>query len=146
MQKAITQWLEKPGPEQRACEVDFTLTELTHALGKAKQGKAPGEDGVNAELLGHLGPVAKSKLLCQFNRTWNSGQSPKVWRTAIVVPIFKKGKSPKDTSSYRPTSLTSTICKTMERMVNARLYHLLEEDDLLDDNQAGFRRYRITTD
>ena len=71
---------------------------------------------------------------------------PKAWRTAIVVPIFKKGKSPKDISSYRPISLTSTICKTMERMLNARLYHLLEEGDLLDDNQAGFRRYRSTTD
>ena len=99
VQKAITEWLEKPGPEKRACEVDFTLTELTHALGKAKPGKAPGEDGVCAELLGHLGPVAKSKLLCLFNRTWNSGQLPKAWRTAIVVPIFKKGKSPKDISS-----------------------------------------------
>ena len=47
--QAITKWLEKPGPEKRACEVDFTLIELTHALGNAKPGKAPGEDGVKKQ-------------------------------------------------------------------------------------------------
>ena len=146
MHKAITKWLEKPGPEKRSCEVDFTLIELAHALGKAKPGKAPGEDGVNAELLGHLGPIAKNKLLCLFNRTRHSGQVPKAWRPAIVVSTFKMGKSPKDIGSYRAISLTSTMCKTMERTVNARLYHLLKEGDLLDENQAGIRRYRSTTD
>ena len=65
---------------------------------------------------------------------------------AVVVPILKKGKKASDLASYRPISLTSTISKTMERMVNGRLYHYMEDSGLLDENQAGFRRHRSTVD
>ncbi|KAK3758827.1 hypothetical protein RRG08_036267 [Elysia crispata] len=36
--------------------------------------------------------------------------------------------------------------KTMERMVNGKLYHFMEDSGLLDENQAGFRRHRSTVD
>ncbi|GFO13158.1 RNA-directed DNA polymerase from mobile element jockey-like [Plakobranchus ocellatus] len=34
----------------------------------------------------------------------------------------------------------------MERMVNARLYHYLEQSACLDESQSGFRRHRTTVD
>jgi predicted adenine nucleotide alpha hydrolase (AANH) superfamily ATPase len=41
--------------------------------------------------------------------------------------------------------LTSCLCKVMERMVNKRLVHVLDERNLLPEQQYGFRN-RSTTD
>jgi len=44
---------------------------------------------------------------------------PDSWRTAHIVPGFKKGASG-DISNYRPISLTSVPSKIMERIVTKR--------------------------
>ena len=33
------------------------------------------------------------------------------WKHSIVQPDFKYGKNPNESHSYRPISLTSTLCK-----------------------------------
>ena len=113
---------------------------------KMKERKAPGQDGIAPEMVKNMGAFAKIKLLQLFNRSWERGEIPKNWKTAVIVPILKKGKPAKDLASYRPISLTSVLSKTLERMVNSRLYHYLESNGLVDANQAGFRRFRSTTD
>ena len=65
---------------------------------------------------------------------------------ATMIPIFKKGKDPKQAASYRPISLTSCVGKTMERVVNQRLKWYQETNDLLAPEQAGFRQFRATED
>ena len=62
------------------------------------------------------------------------------------VPIAKAGKDPKNPTNYRPIALTSCLCKTMERMVNARLMWCLESEGHLSDVQCGFRKNRSTVD
>ena len=52
-------------------------------------------------------------------------------------PFLKKGKDPKKANSYRPASLTSSVVKTMERIVNERLKWYLETENLLASEQAG---------
>ena len=46
----------------------------------------------------------------------------------------------------RPIVLTSCVCKTMERMTNARLVWFLESNELLSNIQCGFRQGRSTLD
>ena len=58
-----------------------------------------------------------------------------------MIPILKKGKDPKQASSYRPISLTSCVGKTMERIVNERRQWHLETTNLLASEQAGFRQF-----
>ena len=48
--------------------------------------------------------------------------------------------------SYRPISLLSCFCKTMERMVNTRLTWHLENKNILIEEQAGFRKGKCTED
>ena len=80
------------------------------------------------------------------NALTSLGNVPQVWRRAILVPIHKIGKPKNQPSSYRTISLTSCICKLLERIINARLMWFLEKNDILNDGQAGFRARRSTED
>ncbi|GFN74194.1 hypothetical protein PoB_000070000 [Plakobranchus ocellatus] len=113
----------RPTASNRTLKVEFTENKLYIALLKGRTGKALGQGGITQKILTHLGSSAKGALFNLFNRTWRSGELPRAWRTAVFVPILKKGKCVTAAESYRPISLTSVISKTMERMVNARLYH-----------------------
>uniref|UniRef100_A0A2C9LSL5 Endonuclease/exonuclease/phosphatase domain-containing protein n=1 Tax=Biomphalaria glabrata TaxID=6526 RepID=A0A2C9LSL5_BIOGL len=98
----------------------ITYGELDITLRKCKLRKAPGPDGISNEMLKHLGPIGRRKLLDLINRTWTKGDFPKAWGVATIVSLLKKGKVPDRAESYRPVSLTSNVGKAAERMVNRR--------------------------
>ena len=85
-------------------------------------------------------------LLEIFNDLWITGNVPKIWKEAIIIPIPKPGKDNADPTNYRPISLTSCVCKTMERMINSRLVWYLESNNLISPFQSGFRHGRSTND
>ena len=124
----------------------LTLNELDTAIRKLKKKKSPGPDGISNEMIQHLGNKAKDKLLEIFNLTWTKGDVPQMWREAYMIPILKKGKNKSKCLSYRPISLTSCVCKTMERIVNLRIQWHLEKENILIPEQAGFRQFRSTED
>ncbi|GFO18263.1 RNA-directed DNA polymerase from mobile element jockey [Plakobranchus ocellatus] len=60
--------------------------------------------------------------------------------------IHKKGKEKTKAESKRSISLTSCLCKMMESIINTRLMWCLEKDNILMDEQAGFRQNRSAKD
>ena len=127
-------------------ERDFTRSELDAAVQKMKPRKAAGCDGIASDYVRNLTDRAREQLLLIYNHSWRRKWIPQVWRTAIVVPILKKGKSPEAVGNYRPISLLSNMGKLMERLVAERLTWWLESRRLISDKQAGFRRGRSTVD
>ena len=123
----------------------FTLQELTDSLKQAKN-TAPGPDEIHYELLKHLPEESRKVLLDIFNKIWTEGVFPDAWREATIIPLPKPGKDPTNPSSYRPIALTSCLCKTLERMINARLVWYLESNNIITKYQSGFRRARSTID
>ena len=123
----------------------FSMWELKQALQKSNN-SAAGPDEVHYNLLSHLPESVLSVLLKVYNSMWESETSPPSWREAVVVPIAKAGKDPKNPTNCRPIALTSCLCKTMERMVNARLMWCLESEGHLSYVQCGFRKNRSTVD
>ena len=72
-----------------------------------------------------------------------TGNIPKSWNEATIIPISKPDKDP---SNYRPIALTSRACKTMEQMINDRLTRFLESNNIITNFQSGFRHQRSTND
>ncbi|BFZ17227.1 hypothetical protein BsWGS_20266 [Bradybaena similaris] len=124
----------------------FTMEELHRATTKLKKKNAPEKDGVTNEMITHLGPAAKEKLLLIYNQSWNSGKFPDKWRKAVILPIKKSQKPKSDKASYRPISLLRSLGKVMERMVNTRLMKNLEEKHLIPNPQTVYRKNHSTED
>lgn len=98
--------------------------------------KSLGPDGIRKpNMLIDLQTSAESLALI-YRASLKTGKFPKQWKSANVTPIHNGGDS-ESTNYYRPMSLTSTPCKTVERIV----LHLLIKtvDDVLHHWQNGFR-------
>ena len=124
---------------------EFSADELRLSLNRAHD-TAEGPDKIHYQLLKHLPPESLSLLLDIYNYIWRTGDFPQCWSEAIVIPIPKPGKDHSDPNNYRPISLTSCVCKTLERMINDRLVWFLENNKILTDIQCGFRKRKSTID
>lgn len=125
--------------------VPFTMGELKSVLTKCKK-SAPGKDGISFIMLSQLSEKGLQKLLGIYNKVWEEGKILSGWKEAVIVPIKKPGKDQSKPTSYRPIALTSHIDKLMERLVNGRLMYFMEEKELMNSCQSGFRKGRSTTD
>ena len=73
-----------------------------------------------------------------------TGVFPSVFKTAKVVPVFKKD-SKLDYSNYRPISMLSDIKKILEKLMYKRLYTFLNNNNIIYNLQFGFRKHYSTS-
>ena len=72
---------------------------------------------------------------CKLGKTF-----PHLWKKANVVPIHEKGE--KDLiKSYRLVSLLPIFGKIFERLIFNSLFKYIDENELLNPNQSGFRPF-----
>ena len=108
-----------------------------------RQGKAPGKDGVNAEML-RAGKVALvPDLVRLFNECIKRRTCPSALAEASTILLPKSG-DPHDIGNYRPISLLSNILKLFTRTIGARVGQTLDEAQ--PPEQAGFRKSFSTVD
>ena len=122
----------------------ISMGEPDAALKAMHMGSAPGPVAVHCDALQRL-PVAGKKFLpLLFNKSLASGLVPKYWKEGIIVPLLKPGKPLELPDTNRPVTLTSNLCKLVERVVAQRIRDAVEERLL--PYQAGFRPQRSTAD
>ena len=132
-------------PDDSHLSDPISISEVHDALRRCGN-SSPGPDGMHYEMLRRLPLLSLDGILALFNQSWSSGVVPHSWRRAIVAPILKKGKLPSLPSSYRPISLTFTLCKLQERVIATRLRWFLESKNMLNQYQADFRKGRGCVD
>ena len=68
-------------------------------------------------------------------------------KSYYISPVFKgKGKDRKEPGNYRPVSLISNPCKIFASILNSRMLDYLKENNLLVEEQNGFRKGRSCLD
>lgn len=123
----------------------FTKDELVKAANKLKNKRAPGIDGIPAEVLKAAVEVWPEYILEVYNRLLVEGHFPAQWKEARLVLIEKprKNQTQRDIL-YRPLCLLDTAGKLYEQLLAGRLNTEIEEKGGLSPFQYGFRSGRST--
>ena len=106
-----------------------------------KDNKSPGVDGIPPKLLMETVEQISIPLARVFNLSLKEGVVPFEWKEANIIPLFKKGSRNKS-ENYRPVSLTSVICKLLERLIKDHMVEFLVKHKLLNSSQHGFLKAR----
>ena len=122
---------------------EITTEEVKEAVKRMKNGKAPGDDRLPADIIKKLGEEEMIWLTRLINLAWSSCTVPEDWGRAVICPIHKKGDKA-DCNNYRGISLLSHISKIYERILERRLREVVENK--LGEWQHGFRPGRGTLD
>ena len=121
-------------------EPDIMEEEVARALKQLPNRKAPGIDGIPAELLKPI-PIQALTELCQ--QIWKTKTWPKDWTRSVFVPIPKKGDT-HECCNYRTVALISHASKILLKIIQQRMASFVNKELL--DVQEGFRRGRGTRD
>ena len=121
--------------------VAITEESIKNEIGRLKQFSAPGPDDVTNRILIELCTEIAKPLATLFTKSFDEGKIPDDWRLSNVTPVYKQKGSKSEPGNYRPVSLTSNVCKLMEKLVNRALCTHLESG-VLNNTQHGFRKGR----
>ena len=127
--------------ESTLCDFNVTEKDVFNQLKQLNCSKANGPDAIPSRILKVCAEPLTQTLTDMFNLSLRLGKLPKDWTAANIVPIFKKGDKT-NPRNYRPVSLTSIICKMLERIINRKLVDYFNVNNIIVDNQHGFRERR----
>ena len=130
-----------PTPYKKMPPITIGKAGVLKLLKELKTRKASGPDNIPAILLKNCAEELTPILAFIFQQALDQNAVPDDWKTALVTPVFKKGKRA-EPANYRPVSLTSIICKINEHIIVSETLSHLERENILVDYQHGFRRRR----
>ena len=120
--------------------------EVLKNIKRLKNNKSSEYDGILNEFL----KASSSKLLKVITKLFNLllkiGMIPSSWSVGYISPIYKGKGDIKDPDNYRGITVLSCFGKLFSSVLNTRIYDFLNENNLLGNEQAGFRKGHSTTD
>ena len=125
-------------------DITITKDQMEKELKSLNEYKSPGPDKVHPKIIKEMAQELALPLKILFDRTLEEGRIPQKWKTAEVIPIFKKGAK-NQPGNYRPVSLTSIICKVFETFIRDAMYSHFIQNNLLSSDQYGFCKGRSCT-
>lgn len=127
------------------CKFDFrkvTESEVFAVLAKIGNPSA-GHDGIKAHIIHYVKDILVSPLTHIVNSIITNCVYPTHLKGARVIPIHKGG-STGDPTNYRPISVLPVINKVVEKLLVGQMVSYLENNNLISNNQFGFRKNRGT--
>ena len=109
--------------------------EILTAIKELKNGKAPGIDGIPAEVLKADSGTMAEMLYPLFRDIWNGESFPKEWLEGVIVKIAKKGNL-SECNNWRGINLLCAPSKIFNRVILNRIMSPLVQQ--LRKEQAGF--------
>ena len=118
-------------------EFTTSVTKVALLLSKIHTSKSTLPECIPARIL----RLAPEELAPYVNRVFElsleSGELPRSWKDAVVIPVYKKG-SRSNPGNYRPISLLSATSKVLDKIVCKQVLQQVER--YLPDKQSGFRK------
>ena len=120
-----------------------TQAEIVQAINKLENKNSFGHDGISNKLLKFIKDEIISSLTLIVNQMITTGIFPDSFKKSKIIPLFKKGE-PSLLVNYRPISLLPTISKIFERIIHNQMYDYFNDNNLLAEQQYGFRKLHST--
>jgi len=120
---------------------EITKEEVTWAISKLKNNKAPGCDSIPNEIWKGWSEANIEGLTFEFEKCRKTNSFPGTWKQTDIRWLFKKG-NPLQISNYRPIAFGNTLYKLYMRILTNRLEELVEGTGIISDEQQGFRTDR----
>lgn len=121
-----------------------TCQEVHAALWSSGPWKAPGQDHITFACLRECESLLLPHFLRLFTASLQLQFLPDAWKSARVIAVPKPHGDPSSPRGFRPISLLPCISKLLEKVVTERLTYHLESNNLLSEDQFGFRRAKST--
>ncbi|MBA3284442.1 MAG: hypothetical protein H0U27_05205 [Nitrosopumilus sp.] len=119
----------------------YTVEELEKIVQHLPNGKGVGPDGIPYEVYKYGGKHILPFLTKFINKCIEQNHFPEEFKHGRIFLIYKKG-NPYVVGNYRPITLLNTCYKLFTTAMNIRLTKVVEENQLLSNEQGGFRKYR----
>ena len=124
-------------------ERNFFFQHVTpHNLRKTlslSKSNSTGVDGISVKFIKAASTVLQPVILDIYNFSLLSSEFPNVWKYSLITPI-QKVKKPTSPSDYRPISILCSLSKCLERIVFQQVTNYLDQCNLHDPYQSGFRK------
>ena len=135
--------------EPISLEAEPTYAETQKAVRTMANWKAPGADLLLVELLKLDDPTREPVVLKHFHailvRVWRGEEIPQECKDATIKVLHKKSER-SDCNNFRGISLVSHAGKVLLKIVANRLSDFCEAQQILPEEQYGFRPARSTID
>ena len=125
---------------------EFTFEEIDvkdakEAIMSLQNTPSLGTDGIPTVLLKELAWVLAPYIAYLINVTFRTGVFPSKWREGLVTPIFKRGQRNLK-GNYRPVTITNSLSKVWEKVVNKQIVLYLNKYNIMDNSQHAYRQGR----
>lgn len=117
--------------------IHFDQAFVKLCIGELNGASSSGPDKLPAIIFKKLVHQLSFPLAMMFNLFMQLGEIPNEWKSATVIPIFKKGAS-SSPENYRPISLTCIGCKIFERGIKKHLMQHFAATNQISPHQHGF--------
>ena len=124
----------------------ITQGEILRAIRSLNNGKAPGCDHILSEYIKSTSHIFLPLYETFFSIILDTGYFPERWSIGCIHPIYKNIGDRTNPQNYRPITVLSCLGKLFTSILNIRLNQYLEENLILLENQAGFRKQYSTLD
>ena len=138
--------IETPTLSNDSLDRPITAKEIRDHISKLKTKKSSGTDSILNEMIKHGRYFLVPSLERIFNNILQNGTFPVEWNIGVIKPIYKKKGDKKSPANYRGITLTSCLGKLFTSILQSRLNKFIEQENILNPEQFGFRPNARTTD
>lgn len=123
-----------------------THAELILQISSMKNSSSAGEDRITSKTIKAVHTGILTPLEHIINLCFSSSVIPKEWKLSTVTPVYKGSGSSALLTNYRPISVINNFGKIFEKCLKDRIVDFLENNELLNATQFGFRQNKGTED
>ena len=128
-------------PTSSISDIQFTESDIEDSINELKISSAAGPDGFPSALLKNCKQILAIPLTIFWRMCLDTGHIPSSLKQSLIVPQHK-GDSRAIPANYRPIALTSHLIKIFEKILRKHIVEHMNNNNLFNPNQHGFRSGR----